>query len=81
MQQTQLAALPWKNPRAIEQKLCGPHDQYRWVPKFFPAGVWISKHPSLKVAVEAILARSTANRITYNINTISDVVTKSMFGN
>lgn len=73
MQRTQLAALPWENPRVIEQKLCGPHDRCGWVRKFFPIGVWISNHPPCKVAIEAILARSTANRFTYNINIISDV--------
>ena len=53
--------------------LCGPHDRYEWLRKLFPTGVWISNLPPRRVTMEAILARSTANRFTYNVNTLSDV--------
>lgn len=41
---------------------------------FFPPGCeFRTTHPPRNVAIEAILARSTPNRLTYNIKTISDI--------
>jgi len=81
MQRHKLAALPWKIPRVIVQKLCGPHDRQKWVQKVFLTGMWISNHPPRRVAIEAILAPSTANIFICNLINLSDVMKKSIFGN
>jgi hypothetical protein len=50
-----------------------PHNLYGRVRKDFLTGMRISNHPHRRVAIVAILARSTANIFTYNIINLRDV--------